>query len=121
MKPSREILIGLRENGTSSAPYPIAGWGQFQQMCVNKAACAGRVVLFVNPRYTSQVCSTCGTVRKKSLEERWHSCECGCELDRDTNAAVNILRLGRSQRGATCVEAPCRRDMGYFTVERSGL
>jgi len=83
-----------------------AGWGQFQHMCVNKAACAGRVVLFVNPRYTSQVCSTCGTVRKKSLEERWHSCECGCELDRDTNAAVNILRLGRSQRRETCVEAP---------------
>jgi putative transposase len=75
-----------------------AGWGQFQQMVVNKAECAGRTVLFVNPRYTSQVCSTCGTVRKKSLEERWHSCECGCELDRDTNAALNILRLGRSQR-----------------------
>jgi putative transposase len=84
-----------------------AGWGQFQQMCVSKAAYAGRAVVFVNPRYTSQVCSQCGTVRKKSLEERWHSCECGCELDRDTNAAINILRLGSSQRGATCVEAPC--------------
>ncbi len=83
-----------------------AGWGQFQQMCVSKAAYAGRMVIFVNPRYTSQVCSQCGTVRKKSLNERWHSCECGCELDRDTNAAVNILRLGRSQRGETCVEAP---------------
>jgi len=83
-----------------------AGWGQFQQMCVNKAACAGRTVLFVNPRSTSQVCSNCGTVRKKSLEERWHSCECGCELDRDTNAAINILRLGRSQQSARVVEAP---------------
>ena len=84
-----------------------AGWASFQQMCVSKAECAGRAVLFVNPRYTSQVCSQCGTIRKKSLDERWHSCECGCELDRDTNAAINILRLGRSQRGATCVEAPC--------------
>jgi putative transposase len=84
-----------------------AGWGHFQQIVSHKAACAGRTVLFVNPRYTSQVCSQCGAVRKKSLEERWHSCECGCELDRDTNAAMNILRLGRSQRGATCVEAPC--------------
>jgi putative transposase len=83
-----------------------AGWASFQQMVVSKAGYAGRAVLFVNPRYTSQVCSSCGTVRKKSLEERWHSCECGCELDRDTNAANNILRLGRSQRGATCVEAP---------------
>ncbi|HKF37735.1 MAG TPA: zinc ribbon domain-containing protein, partial [Ktedonobacteraceae bacterium] len=63
-------------------------------------------VLKVTPRYTSQVCSSCGIVRKKSLEERWHSCECGAELDRDTNAAINILRLGGSQRGATRVEAP---------------
>ncbi|HVB21195.1 MAG TPA: zinc ribbon domain-containing protein, partial [Ktedonobacteraceae bacterium] len=54
----------------------------------------------VNPRYTSQACSGCGTVRKKELSERWHSCECGTELDRDHNAAVNILRLGRSQQAS---------------------
>src|SRR5581483_12099156 len=76
-----------------------AGWGQFQQIVAHKAACAGRTVLKVSPRYTSQVCSSCGMMRKKTLDERWHSCECGCELDRDTNAAINILRLGRSQRG----------------------
>jgi putative transposase len=84
-----------------------AGWGQFQQIVAHKAACAGRTVLKVSPRYTSQVCSSCGMIRKKTLDERWHSCECGCELDRDTNAAINILRLGRSQRGdAPRVEAP---------------
>ncbi len=83
-----------------------AGWGQFQQIVSYKAECAGREVLKVNPRYTSQVCSQCGTVKKKSLDERWHSCECGCELDRDTNAALNILRLGRSQLSAMAVEAP---------------
>ena len=79
-----------------------AGWDQFQQIVSHKAACAGRTVLKVNPRYTSQVCSQCGTVRKKDLSERWHFCECGCELDRDTNAAINILWLGRSQ----CGDAP---------------
>jgi putative transposase len=85
-----------------------AGWGQFQQIVSCKAAWAGRTVMFVNPRSTSQVCSQSGVVKKKSLEERWHSCECGCELDRDTNAAINILRLGRSRHGdAPCVEAPC--------------
>jgi putative transposase len=84
-----------------------AGWASFQQMVASKAAYAGRTVLFVDPKYTSQVCSQCGTVRKKELSERWHSCDCGYELDRDTNAAINILRLGSSQRGATCVEAPC--------------
>ncbi len=72
-----------------------AGWSQFVQLCTYKAAWAGRTLLQVDPKYTSQVCSGCGTVRKKSLDERWHSCECGTELDRDTNAAINILKRGR--------------------------
>ncbi|MEO8955498.1 MAG: transposase, partial [Ktedonobacteraceae bacterium] len=84
-----------------------AGWTMFVSMCTYKAANAGREVLTVNPRYTSQVCSGCGTVKKKTLEERWHSCECGTELDRDHNAAINILRLGSSQQLAMAVEAPC--------------
>ncbi len=71
-----------------------AAWGQFQHIVVNKAEWAGSRVLLVNPRMTSQICSGCGAIVKKTLEERWHSCECGCERDRDHNAAVNILRLG---------------------------
>jgi putative transposase len=78
-----------------------AGWGQFQRIVASKAEYAGRTVLYVSPKYTSQVCSQCGTIRKKELDERWHSCECGCKLDRDTNAAINILRLGRSLRVRT--------------------
>ena len=77
-----------------------AGWSMFQQFCTYKAANAGRAVLFVNPQYTSQVCSGCGTVVKKELSERWHSCECGCSLDRDHNAALNILALGRRVQAA---------------------
>jgi putative transposase len=83
-----------------------AGWGMFVAMCTHKAAWAGRSVVLVNPKYTSQVCSGCGIIRKKELSERWHTCECGCSLDRDTNAAINILRLGRSQQSTTAVEAP---------------
>jgi IS605 OrfB family transposase len=77
-----------------------AGWGMFQQYCSYKAANAGRVVLFVDPWHTSQVCSGCGAVQKKDLSERWHSCECGTELDRDHNAALNILALGRRIQAA---------------------
>ncbi len=73
-----------------------AGWYQFQQYCTYKAERAGRAVLLVSPHYTSQICSGCGQIRKKELSERWHSCECGVELDRDHNAALNILALGRS-------------------------
>lgn len=76
-----------------------AGWGMFVAMCTSKAEEAGRTLLKVNPHYTSQVCSGCGQVRKKDLSERWHSCDCGTELDRDVNAAINILRLGHKQLG----------------------
>src|SRR5215203_5789890 len=86
-----------------------AGWGQFVQYVSYKAACAGRSVLFVDPRYTSQTCSSCGSIARKELSERWHSCPCGCELDPGAlwadNAAINILRLGWSQRTLGCVEA----------------
>ncbi len=72
-----------------------AGWGQFQSFCTVKAARAGRRVVLVAPQYTSQRCSGCGQIVKKELSERWHSCECGCSLDRDHNAALNILFRGQ--------------------------
>lgn len=74
-----------------------AGWSTFTEMVTAKAASAGRTVIFVNPSMTSQVCSGCGAVVKKDLSARWHSCACGTELDRDTNAAKNILKLGYQQ------------------------
>ncbi len=74
-----------------------AGWSQFVQLCICKAAWAGRTLVQVDPKYTSQVCSGCGAIVKKDLSERWHSCACGTELDRDTNAAKNILKLGLQQ------------------------
>jgi putative transposase len=89
-----------------------AGWGQFVQYVSYKAACAGRNVLFVDPRYTSQTCSSCGSIRRKELSERWHSCPCGCELDRDHNAAINILRLGRSQQAVSVCRSPAPTGWG---------
>src|SRR6266566_694665 len=89
---------GAAAKGGLNKSISDAGWKMFQQFCVYKAANAGRTVLFVNPKYTSQICSGCGAVAKKELGERWHSCSCGCELDRDMNAAINILRLGRSHQ-----------------------
>jgi len=92
-----------------------AGWATFVDMCSAKAAYAGRTLIKVDPRYTSQVCSGCGQIRKKDLSQRWHSCDCGAELDRDVNAAINILERGRKCptqatagmfRRGDCVEAP---------------
>jgi putative transposase len=69
-----------------------AGWTQLLTFLQSKAAQAGRKVIAVNPRGTSQECSGCGQVVKKALHVRWHECECGCSLDRDHNAAINILK-----------------------------
>lgn len=82
-----------------------AGWGQFVAYTTCKAENAGRRVVTVSPAYTSQVCSSCGTIKRKELSERWHSCGCGCSLDRDHNAAINILRLGISQQAS---QVACR-------------
>jgi putative transposase len=76
-----------------------AGWGAFVQLCTYKAAWAGRTLVKVDPKFTSQICSGCGSVVKKDLSERWHTCGCGTELDRDVNAAINILRRGHQHLG----------------------
>jgi putative transposase len=68
-----------------------AGWGQFLQILSIKAERAGLRAIAVNPNGTTQNCSSCGHKVPKTIQERWHSCpRCGCELDRDHNAAINI-------------------------------
>lgn len=71
-----------------------AGWSMFIGYCTYKAEWAGAKVVKVNPKHTSQICSNCGVVVKKDLSERRHVCSCGLDIDRDHNAAINILRLG---------------------------
>lgn len=72
-------------------------WNQFMQFTTYKAEWAGRTIVKVNPRGTTQVCSDYGKVVPKDLSVRVHTCpHCGLVLDRDLNAAKNIFRLGHS-------------------------
>lgn len=72
-----------------------ASWGLFLQRLSVKAEDAGRTVVRVNPAYTSQDCSSCGTRTKHSLDQRTYVCpHCHLELNRDLNAALNILAVG---------------------------
>jgi putative transposase len=66
------------------------GWGQFLQILSVKAANAGLMTIAVNPNGTTQECSSCGQKVPKTIQDRWHECQCGCSLDRDHNAAKNI-------------------------------
>lgn len=76
-----------------------AGWGEFTTILRDKAEKAGRVVVGVNPKGTSQMCSVCGSTPevRKTLSVRVHKCECGYEADRDVNAARNILALATGE------------------------
>jgi putative transposase len=67
-----------------------AGWGQFLQILSVKAANAGLMTIAVNPNGTTQECSSCGQKVPKTIQDRWHECQCGCSLERDHNAAINI-------------------------------
>jgi putative transposase len=76
-----------------------AGWGYFVARLHAKAAEAARVVVEVDPAYTSKMCSGCGHVFENlPLKDRWIDCGCGLSLDRDHNAAINILKRGGQLR-----------------------
>lgn len=76
-----------------------ASWYLFRQWLEYFARKFDKIAVPVPPHYTSQKCSSCGVIVKKSLSTRTHKCTCGCELHRDVNAAVNILNLARQARG----------------------
>ncbi|NEO42295.1 MAG: transposase [Moorea sp. SIOASIH] len=86
-----------------------AGWYQFRKWLEHFGTKFGRITVAVNPAYTSQNCSECGEVVKKSLSTRTHACKCGCKLNRDSakptlrehNAAVNILNRALGTVGHT--------------------
>lgn len=76
-----------------------ASWYQFRRWLEYFGKVFGKITIAVPPHRTTQECSQCGTVVKKSLSTRTHICQCGCVLDRDHNAARNILSRGLSTTG----------------------
>ena len=63
-------------------------------------------MVFANPKNTSQNCISCGNLVQKGLSARMHSCPfCGLELDRDHNAAINILNRSKNTVGTTEINA----------------
>ena len=83
-----------RSRGMRKSIVDVA-WTQFIQMTVAKAEEAGRRVILVNPKNTTKMCSTCGEIVPKKLSVRVHTCPvCGLVMDRDENAALNILQRG---------------------------
>jgi putative transposase len=81
-----------------------ASWSMFTNWLDYFGQIHGKFVIAVNPQYTSQECSNCGSIVKTTLSVRTHICSCGCVLDRDENAAINILRKANTV-GRTGIQA----------------
>jgi len=92
-------IKNLVKNHCLAKSISDAGWYQFRKWLEYFGVKFGKITIAVNPAYTSQECSSCGTIVKKSLSTRTHVCQCGCILDRDWNAAINILKLALSTTG----------------------
>jgi putative transposase len=99
-KPKADGTGGYLPNGASAKAglnksIADVGWFGFFEILKYKAASLGKTIIPVAPAYTSQACSACGAIVKKTLSTRTHRCPaCGYTANRDLNAAINILRIG---------------------------
>jgi len=88
-------IQNMQRNRSLSKSIGDAGWGLLRNALTYMTYMSEGVMAFVNPRDTSQLCSGCGERVEKDLAVRVHVCPyCGLVLDRDVNAARNILRKG---------------------------
>ena len=104
---------GLKEKGNNKGIHRNihdASWSRFMFMLSYKAQSAGRKLIKVDPRNTTQRCSACGSIVKKELSDRVHECPyCGFSCDRDYNASINILIAGMEQPVAPIEPKPLHR------------
>lgn len=109
-------LAGL-VHGFAARQVLDAAWGSFIRILAYKAESAGRELVRVDPRGTSQVCSGCGERVPKGPTVQVHRCPyCGYTSDRDINAARNIQRLGHSLRGGMSGSSPVEPRSPYLAV-----
>lgn len=88
---------GMVKNHKLARAISDAGFGIFRQFLEYKAKLRGNTIKIIDRWFpSSKTCSRCGTAKKElSLSEREFICEhCGLVVDRDINAAVNILNNG---------------------------
>ena len=90
----------MQKNHHLAGAITDVSWNSFLEKLSYNAESAGGKVVKVNPKNTSQMCSSCSKIVKKTLAVRIHECSnCGLKIDRDINAARNILTLGKIGQG----------------------
>lgn len=117
-------VSGMIQNRSLSKSISDASWSTFVNQLEYKAESAGKRIVKVDPKNTSQVCSQCSCLPsvKLDLSVRTYNCEhCGLILDRDVNAARNILRLGLSLQELTLLNAFPEKPRNRQIQGRRGL
>lgn len=101
-------IKSMQQDPILSKSIADASWGMLVRATQNKAEEAGSKVVLVDPNNTTQLCSRCGQYVRKELSDRVHSCSsCGLVIDRDQNAAINIMRLGLQSQPIKSATSPC--------------
>ena len=91
-------ILNMVRNHRLASAIMDASWGNLRRLAAYKVERRGGRVILVNPKGTSQKCSRCGEIVVKELSVRVHDCHaCGLVVDRDVNAARNILKMGLEQ------------------------
>ncbi|MFB9993758.1 RNA-guided endonuclease InsQ/TnpB family protein [Deinococcus oregonensis] len=88
-----DLNVGGMGRGNLARSIHDVGWSQFFSLLSQKAECAARSIVRVDPRYTSQGCNPCGYVSKANRlsQSRFVCQQCGHTENADVNAARNIL------------------------------
>ena len=89
-------IENMMKNHKLAKSIADASWGELIKNTMYKAERAGKYCVKVNPKNTSKQCSNCGNImEEQTLDDREYSCSnCGLTMDRDDNAAVNVLHAG---------------------------
>ena len=115
-------IVGMVRNHSLAKSITDVSWAQFIQFLCYKAESAGCRVVGVNPKNTSKMCNECGNIQETPLSERTYLCgKCSMSMDRDLNAAKNILnRATEGQSGSYASGDHVRPRIQEATVVESG-
>ena len=107
----------------------LSNWSfyQFEQFLTYKANTLGKQVVYIDPHYTSQKCSNCGSTNKASRNKsQYHCVACGFKEHADINAAINIKRdytisiaQLESMEQASCQHAECKEACSHLQAQTS--
>jgi len=110
------VVRNMLKNPKLAKSIADVAWSAFFTHLIAKAEEAERLLVRVNPAYTSQTCSVCGHRQEMPLSVRVYECwNCGLVMDRDHNASRTILSQAVGRHGHVVQEAPGLQPWGVVT------